>query len=83
MARVQTKPTLRATPVTAALQTDEAALTEPSTPTRMTPIDADQRRVMIAEAAYFRSLSHAGSEVEHWLAAEREVDAKVMAPSSQ
>jgi hypothetical protein len=83
MARVLTKLMQRANPVSAALQTDEAALSEPGTPARMTHIDADQRRTMIAEAAYFRSLSHAGSEVEDWLAAEQEVDAKVMAPSSQ
>ena len=83
MARVVTKLVERATPVSAAQQTDEAAQSEPSMPTRMTHIDTDQRRAMIAEAAYFRSLSHAGSEVEHWLAAEQEVDAKIMTPSSQ
>jgi hypothetical protein len=83
MARVVTKLMQRANPVSAALQAGEAALSEPSTPTRMTHIDADQRRAMIAEVAYFRSLNQIGSEVEHWLAAEQEVDAKVMAPDSQ
>jgi hypothetical protein len=83
MARVQTKPLERATPVGAAQQTDEAAQSEPSTRTQMTHIDTDQRRAMIAEAAYFRSLSHAGSEVEDWLVAEQEVDAQIMTPSAQ
>jgi hypothetical protein len=51
----------------------------------MTSMDADHRRALIAEAAYYRSLHHAsgGSEVDDWLAAEREVDAKLTAPSTQ
>jgi hypothetical protein len=73
----------RATPVSAAQQTDEAAQSEPSTPSPVTHIDTDQRRAMIAEAAYFRSLGHAGSELEDWLAAEQEVDARIMTPSAQ
>jgi hypothetical protein len=45
---------------------------------RSTPVDAGRRRALIAEAAYYRSLRQGGSEVEHWLAAEQEVDAKLM-----
>jgi hypothetical protein len=46
--------------------------------TRSAPVDAGRRRALIAEAAYYRSLRHGGSEVEHWLAAEQEVDAQLM-----
>jgi hypothetical protein len=47
-------------------------------------MDADHRRALIAEAAYYRSLRRAssGSEIDDWLAAEREVDARLMAPAS-
>lgn len=83
MARVLTKLMQRATVASAVPQTDEDALPEPSTPTLMMPINAEQRRKMIADAAYFRSLSHASCAVEDWLVAEQEVDAKVMATSSQ
>jgi DUF2934 family protein len=48
--------------------------------TRSAPLDAGRRRALIAQAAYFRSLRQGGSEVEHWLAAEREVDAQLMKP---
>jgi hypothetical protein len=48
------------------------------TTARSTPVDAGRRRALIAEAAYYRSLHQGGSEVEHWLAAEQEVDAKLM-----
>lgn len=40
-------------------------------------IDADQREVMIREAAYFRAESRGfcpGRELEDWLAAEAEID---------
>jgi hypothetical protein len=50
------------------------------TATRGTPVDAGRRRALIAEAAYYRSLREGGSEVEHWLAAEQEVDARLMKP---
>ena len=83
MARALTKIMQRVDPAIAVRQTDADASSESSTPIRVTPVDADQRRMMIAEAAYYRSLSHAGSEIEDWLAAEQEVDAKVMAPSSR
>jgi hypothetical protein len=48
-------------------------------------VDANQRRAMIAEAAYYRSLqqSSGGSETNHWLAAEQEVDAKLLTPRTE
>lgn len=42
-----------------------------------TPIDQDQRRALIAQAAYFRAERRGfapGYEAEDWLAAETEVD---------
>jgi hypothetical protein len=82
MARVVSKSMQRVKPAAAALKTGKDAASARSTPARPGPIDADRRRAMIAEAAYYRSLSQRGSELEHWLAAEQEVDAKVMAPGS-
>lgn len=41
-----------------------------------TPIDAEARRTMIAQAAYFRAQKRGfatGSELEDWLEAEREI----------
>lgn len=41
------------------------------------PIEAAQRRAMIAEAAYYRSEQRAfapGHELEDWIEAEREID---------
>jgi hypothetical protein len=55
----------------------------PRTATRSAPVDANRRRALIAEAAYYRSLRHGGSEVEHWLAAEQEVDAQLMKPAGR
>jgi hypothetical protein len=60
-----------------------AAREDSSTPrsaNRTAPVDAGRRRALIAEAAYYRSLRYGGSEVEHWLAAEQEVDAQLMKP---
>jgi hypothetical protein len=82
MARVVSKSMQRVKPAGAARQSGAGAAAARSPPTRLGPIDADRRRAMIAEAAYYRSLSHRGSELEHWLAAEREVDAQVMSPGS-
>lgn len=45
---------------------------------RSAPVDAGRRRALIAEAAYYRSLRESGSELEHWLAAEQEVDTQLM-----
>lgn len=48
---------------------------------RCTPaIDPEARRAMIAESAYYRSLSHedrAQHDIEDWLAAERAIDDKL------
>lgn len=41
------------------------------------PIDAEQRRAMIAQAAYFRAEKRGfapGAELQDWLAAEAEID---------
>jgi hypothetical protein len=41
------------------------------------PITAEQRLALIAEAAYFRSQRQGGtseSDIDRWLAAEREID---------
>jgi hypothetical protein len=83
MAREVSKVKERAALPRAARHTDEAAQSKSRRPTRMTPMTADRRRALIAEAAYYRSLRQAGSELEHWLAAEQEVDAGVMAHSAQ
>lgn len=45
-----------------------------------TPISDDQRRAMIAEAAYLRAEARGflpGGEVADWIAAEREVDTRL------
>jgi hypothetical protein len=58
----------------------------PFDPLRFCPVPRDEdaeRRAMIAEAAYFRAERHGftpGHELEDWLAAEQEVDARLRAP---
>jgi hypothetical protein len=51
--------------------------------TRVTPfVDPQQRAALIAEAAYFRAEKRGftpGSEAADWLAAEAEVDARLLA----
>jgi len=47
-----------------------------------TRLTEDERRRMVAEAAYYRALRRgfsAGGEVDDWLAAEREIDEKLAA----
>lgn len=51
-------------------------------------VDPEQRAALIAEAAYFRAQRRGfapGGEVEDWLAAEAEVDARLLhsAPASK
>jgi hypothetical protein len=85
MTREVIKTRKRAAKPSAALQiAASAAPPELSGPSKMISIDADRRRALIAEAAYYRSLAHpsTGSEVEDWLAAEQEVDSRLMAHSS-
>jgi DUF2934 family protein len=44
-------------------------------------VDPQQRAALIAQAAYFRAMSRnfeAGHELEDWLSAEAEVDAKLL-----
>jgi hypothetical protein len=51
---------------------------EPTTPTPATTLE--QRVGMIAEAAYYRAEARGftpGNEVEDWLVAEREIDARI------
>jgi hypothetical protein len=48
-------------------------------------VDPERRDALIAEAAYFRAEKRgfeAGHEREDWLAAEAEVDARLMRPES-
>lgn len=50
-----------------------------------TRLTEDERRRMVAEAAYYRALQRgfgAGGEVDDWLAAEREIDEKLAAAGS-
>jgi hypothetical protein len=71
------------TPIVAAKVAVDAVREEHSAPrnaSRGAPLDAGRRRALIAEAAYYRSLRQGGTEVEHWLAAEQEVDAQLMKP---
>ena len=57
------------------------AMTEPFDPLRFCPTPPDEqeeRKTMIAEAAYYRAERHGftpGHELEDWVAAEQEVDA--------
>jgi hypothetical protein len=88
MARLLDKAIQRVNPAAAVRQTgkgapSKGASSQSSKPTRSGPIDADRRRTMIAEAAYYRSLRLGGTEIENWLAAEQEVDTQVMSPGSQ
>ncbi|MGA3156128.1 MAG: DUF2934 domain-containing protein [Steroidobacteraceae bacterium] len=64
--------------VAAAATREQTSASRPAM--RSAPLDAGRRRALIAEAAYYRSLRQGGSEVEHWLAAEQEVDAQLMKP---
>lgn len=48
-------------------------------------VDQEQRMALIAEAAYFRAEKRsfaAGHEVEDWVAAEAEIDAKLLRATS-
>lgn len=50
-----------------------------------TRLTEDERRRMVAEAAYYRAQRRgfaAGGEVEDWLAAEREINALLASPGS-
>lgn len=73
-------PTAPTTPKRAPRKTLSRA---PSGITRVTPfVDLQQRAALIAEAAYFRAERRgfqAGSETDDWLAAEAEVDARLLA----
>jgi hypothetical protein len=59
------------------------SMDEPFDPLRFCPAPRDEaaeRRAMIAQAAYFRAERHGftpGHELEDWLAAEQEVDARL------
>jgi hypothetical protein len=75
----------------AKLQVATAAPVAAQTPAPATPessesalaVNTRQRNAMIAEAAYFRSQQRGflpGWEVEDWLAAETEVNRKLMGP---
>ena len=77
-ARKSAKAPLVAAKVAASAAREESSA--PRTATRTAPLDAGRRRALIAEAAFYRSLRQGGSEVEHWLAAEQEVDAQLMKP---
>jgi hypothetical protein len=49
-------------------------------------ISPEERHRLIAEAAYFRASQRGfdgGAEVEDWLAAEAEIDGKLLGPPSQ
>jgi hypothetical protein len=51
-------------------------------PTAKSRVDATERQKLIAEAAYYRALKRgfsSGSDVQDWLAAEKEVDARIAA----
>jgi hypothetical protein len=53
---------------------------DPSGPRPSALVEPQVRHAMIAEAAYYRSRHHGpecGSALEDWLAAEREIDAKL------
>jgi len=79
MAREALKFTRRAAEPNEAPQTSLATSPAASDQARTTNMDADQRRALIAEVAYYRSLRCAdSSDVENWLAAEQEVNADLM-----
>ena len=49
------------------------------------PVTGEERLRRIAEAAYFRALNRRfqnGDTVDDWLAAEREIDASLLAPAT-
>jgi len=49
------------------------------------PVTGEERLRRIAEAAYFRALNRgfqSGDTVDDWLAAEREIDALLLAPGA-
>jgi Protein of unknown function (DUF2934) len=67
----------------ASLSDEPAASSAPepdaAPPCAVAPIEPDQRRAMIAEAAYYRSERRSfapGHEFEDWTEAEREIDAQ-------
>lgn len=50
------------------------------------PVSAEERRRMIAEAAYFRAMQHGfdgGNPLDDWLAAEREINRLLPSPQQQ
>jgi hypothetical protein len=80
MAQHALKFTKRGAEPIADAQASDATSPEASIQSGKTNVDADRRRAMIAEVAYYRSLRSpsGGSDVENWLAAEQEVDADLM-----
>jgi len=69
-----------------AAATTAAARTRRKPPADLSaPIDAGRRHVLIAEAAYYRAQARGfgdGDMLEDWLAAEREVDQRLLGHSS-
>lgn len=75
-----TKLTERPTRSTAARRTlDEARKSHKSNAGKRRSIPAEERYKMIAEAAYLRAKQRdfAGDPIEHWLAAEAEIDERL------
>ncbi len=73
------RPTRKQTP-------KQATDTEPPTITKITPLDDDSRRAMIAEAAYYRAERRGfapGFEWEDWLQSENEIDTQYQDMSNQ
>ena len=72
-----TKPTTR----TKRARSTAVATVPPSVGSVAIALDPEQRRAMIAEAAYFRAERRGfapGYEIEDWLACEQELDARAL-----
>jgi len=69
---------------TAARKTTRKATPRKSTPRATTPIRAEERRRLIAEAAYLRAEQRGfvgGDPMSDWLAAEADIDASLRGPT--
>jgi hypothetical protein len=80
--RSSRRATVAAPPPEATFDVETPAFEAPSARSQPCAIDADVRRAMIAQAAYFRAERRGfapGGEMDDWLGAEVEIDALLQA----
>lgn len=75
--------TAKTSPAKSSARPAAAPAAAPAAGERARPIDAERRRAMIAQAAYFRAEKRGfapGAELQDWLEAEAEIDRELGEP---